>query len=157
MQKTNQTDKVSLLNLLTNSKYTNTFFSDVNFNIVTKITCKSETSSLEYESYNPVTNTYFSKLTDPEDKFIFNIYIKNISKPIQIICLNSRELEQSDITSYHYRGNPNYINELLDQYDLSQFIKYLSQNKLEHFLLYIGFVLGHLVNNNLDKLAFEIN
>lgn len=149
--------QITLLNLLTNSKYANTFFSDVNFNLITKITCKSETSKTKFKSYDPVSNEYVEYFTDLENIFVFDIYIKNIFKPIQVICLNSQKLDPEDLGSYHYRGNSDYINELVNQSYLSQFITNLSTNKLSYILSYMGFVLGHLVNNNLDKLGFEIN
>jgi len=149
-------NKITLLNLFLNDKYKNNILKDINFDIITQITCKHETSSTEYESYNNDTNKYTTRFTEPEGKFIFNIYIKGNKKPIQIICKDSRELEHHDMMSYHYRGTNEYIDELLNDFNLNNFIRPLSRNKLFHYLTSMGFILGNLVNNNLDKLDFEI-
>ena len=121
----------------------------VNFSMIKNITCEVNKSKTKYEHYDVETNTYVTKYTEPESKFVFKIDIDGIGKPIYVECLNSGKLSKSDMSSYRNSNTLEYLDEVINYSGMEKFIKYLSKNNLSHIMQYFGFILGHIVNNNI--------
>jgi hypothetical protein len=146
-------EKLILKNLLLdfNNKYK--YLDDVNFNLITNITWKSINNNTPYLHYNTNNYLYEEIFTDySEDKFEFVIEIQNCNKPIILTCINSNLLDKSELQSYKYIGSYNNIDDIVNIENIDKLCNLFSKNKLMYILEMFCFILGHLVNNNLDIL-----
>lgn len=139
----------TLLELFLSNTDKNHLLSGVNFSLIKNITCEIDKSPIQYERYESETNSYVTKFTNPEFKFIFKIEVDGITKPIYITCVNSRKLAKSDMGSYHSANTLEYLEQVIEYPGMNKFIKYLSKNNLSHVVSNFGFVLGYIVNNNI--------
>ena len=143
-----------LLILLLDFVKTSRFLDSVNFSIIQNIKWNRLYTKTPYNHFDTNTNTYTNMLTEySEDKFVFTIQIKNTNEPIQITCINSHELDKKDIQSYKYIGSYDSLEKILKIPNIDKFIHELSKNKLMYILEMLGFILGYLVNNNLNLLG----
>lgn len=146
----------TLLELFLLNTDKNHLLGGVNFYLIKNITYTVTKSPTKYDYYNLETNSYIQKYTEPESKFIFKILVDGIEKPICIECINSRKLSKSDMGSYRYANTLEYIDKIIEYPGMSKFVKYLSKNNLSHIMEYFGYILGHIVNNNIviDKFVY---
>ena len=144
-----------LLNLFLNYIKTDSLslLKDVNTNMIKNIRWGCLYDQTPYQSYNNDTCTYTKMYTkNMEEKLIFTIDIIDSDTPIIIACKNSRKLDKCDMTTYQYIGSYKPMDTFIDKIpNIDNFLtKYFSKNNFGLTLQTLGFVLGYLVNNNLD-------
>lgn len=146
------------LNLLfDNTQYSNYLFSGfshIDKTKITKITYKRVIRTITYKKYNLDFDFYSSVETGEKyNQFEFKIYVNYSFEPIVISCVDSRERDLN--SSQSYRWIPSSSTQTNNNI-LINFITNGSTNNYENILRYLGYILGHIVNNNILLLGDKI-
>lgn len=135
-----------LLELFLANTKKNYLLDGVNFSLIKKITWEYNVCPTSYDKYNQDSGTYTQEFTEPESKITFTLEVENISHPIKICCINSKEKSPDNMGTFKPVNPEKYLNEIINYPGMDKFIKYLSKNNLSHVTTYFGYILGYIVN-----------
>jgi hypothetical protein len=143
------------LELLNNPKFTSRLFTGkVDRTNIQKITYIREFKHIEYEKYNPETNTYSKVFTDERvGQFMFSIYLENVITPIKICCEDCGQRDFSNI--YKYQWIPALSTSNSDRILYNLFVN-CSLNDYDYYLDLFGKILAFIVNNNIVLLEEKV-